>query len=328
MLLKALKSNSTYGFLLVPFIAIALWIKSFMQAASYPFYPGEDAMLLYQPVNALLGKSPMAGHIVALIFIIVLSFLVLRLKLQYSFIRERTILPSFIFILITSGMHELHAIHPVYFAALFLILTIDRIFNSYEKEVIHANAFESGILLAIGSLFYFNLVFFFPFLWIGFIILKPKVNWREFILTLLGFAFPWIGAAAYYGATGQIAELQSTIQSNFQSHNFFLKDNLPMQIYMGYLALLILLASILILSQYDAKKISTRKYFKAFFWVFLISAVLMFAVPAASQEIILLMAIPLSFLISNYLIFLKRPIFGEIFLFLLVAAVIALQFIK
>jgi hypothetical protein len=327
MLLKALKSNSTYSFLLVPLIAIALWIKSFMHPLLYPFYPGEDAMLLYQPVSALLGKSPVSGHVVALIFVITLSFLILRLKLQYTFIRERTVLPSILFILIISGMHELHGIHPVYFAALFLILTIDRIFNSYEKEIIHGNAFESGILLAIGSLFYFNLVFFFPFLWIGFIILKPKVNWREFILTTLGFALPWLGAAAYYGAIGQIAELQTTIQSNFQSHSFFLKDNLPMQIYMGYLALLILMSSGLILAQYDGKKISTRKYFKAFFWIFLISVVLMLAVPAASQEIIMLMAIPLTFLISNYFIYIKRQIFGEIFLFILFAGVIFLQFI-
>jgi len=327
MLLKALKSNSTYSFLLIPFFAIALWVKSFMQPLLYPFYPGENSMLLYQPIDALLGKSPVAGHVVALILIIVLSFLVLRIKLQYSFIRERTILPSFLFILITSGMHELHGVHPVYFAALFLILTIDRIFDSYEKEIIHANAFESGILLAIGSLFYFNLVFFFPFLWVGFIILKPKVNWRDYILTTLGFVFPWLGAAAYYGATGQIGELQTTIQANFQSHGFFLKDNLSLQIYMGYLALLILLASALIMSQYDGKKISTRKYFKAFFWIFLISVILMFAVPAVSQEIIMLMAIPLTYLISNYFICVKRPIFGEIFLFVLLAGVVFLQFI-
>ena len=327
MLLKALKSNSTYSFLLVPLIAMALWVKSFMQPLLYPFYPGEDTMLLYQPINAMLGKSPVAGHIVALVLTIILSFLVLRIKLQYAFIRERTVLPSFLFILITSGMHELHGIHPVYFAALFFILAVDRIFDSYEKEIIHSNAFESGILLSIGSLFYFNLVFFFPFLWIGFVIMKPKVNWREFILTTLGFVFPWLGAGAYYGATGQISELQTTIQSNFQSHNFFLKDNLPMQIYMGYLALLILMASVLILSQYDGKKISTRKYFKAFFWIFLISVILMFASPSASQEIIMLMAIPLSYLVSNFLIFIKRPIFGEIYLFVLIAGVIFLQFI-
>jgi hypothetical protein len=217
--------------------------------------------------------------------------------------------------------------HPVYPAALFLILTVDRIFNSYDKEVIHSNAFEAGIFLAIGSLFYLNLVFFFPFLWIGFIILKPKVNWREFILSTLGFIFPWLVAFAYYGASGQSDELMVTLKANLSLHQSFLRQNLPIQIYMGFLVFLTLLASVLLLSQYDGKKISSRKYFKAFFWIFLISCILIVANPAVSQDIIVLLAIPLTYLISNYLIFMKRQIWGEIFLYILVAGVIYLQFV-
>lgn len=327
MLLKSLKSNQTFHFLLIPFIAGALWIKSFMNPALFPFYSGEDTMLLYQPISALIGKSTVASNVVALIFIILLAFLILKLNVQYTFIRVRTVLPSILFILITSGLHELHAMHPVYPAALFLILTVDRIFNSYDKEVIHSNAFEAGIFLAIGSLFYLNLVFFFPFLWIGFIILKPKVNWREFILSTLGFIFPWLVAFAYYGASGQSDELMVTLKANLSLHQSFLRQNLPIQIYMGFLVFLTLLASVLLLSQYDGKKISSRKYFKAFFWIFLISCILIVANPAVSQDIIVLLAIPLTYLISNYLIFMKRQIWGEIFLYILVAGVIYLQFV-
>jgi len=327
MLLKTLKSNQTFHFLLIPFIAIALWIKSFMNPALFPFYDGEDMMLLYQPISALIGKSTIVSDIFALMFIILLAFLILKLNVQYAFIRVRTVLPSILFILITSGLHELHAMHPVYPAALFLILTVDRIFNSYDKEVIHSNAFEAGIFLAIGSLFYLNLVFFFPFLWIGFIILKQKVNWREFILTTLGFIFPWLAALAYYGATGQTDELLVTLKSNLSLHQSFLRQNLPIQIYMGFLVFLTLLASVLLLSQYDGKKISSRKYFKAFFWIFLISCILTAANPAVSQEIIILSAIPLTYLISNYMIYMKRQIWGEFFLYILFAGVIYLQFV-
>ena len=327
MLLKTLKTNQTFHFLLIPFIAAALWFKSFMNPALFPFYSGEDMMLLYQPINALIGKSTIVSNIFALMFIILLAFLILKLNVQYTFIRVRTVLPSILFILITSGLHELHAMHPVYPAALFLILTVDRIFNAYDKEVIHSNAFEAGIFLAIGSLFYLNLIFFFPFLWIGFIILKQKVNWREFILSTLGFVFPWLVALAYYGATGQTEELLITFKSSISLHQYFLKGNLPIQIYMGFLVLLTLLASFLILSQYDGKKISSRKYFKAFFWIFLISCILIAANPAVSQEIIILLAIPLTYLISNYLIYMKRQIWGEIFLYILTAGVIYLQFV-
>lgn len=328
MLLKALKSNQAYLFLLIPFIAIALWFKSFMDPVVHNFYQGEDLMLLYQPISYLLGKSQLANNIVTLLFIILLAFLILKLNIQYAFIRVRTFLPPSIFVLIASGMPDLHAMHPIYPAALFLILALDRIFNSYDKEVIHSNAFDAGIFLAIGSLFYLNLVFFFPFLWIGFIILKPIVNWREYILTTIGFILPWVGAATFYMATGSFEEFIETLKVNMTSHQPFLRGHLPVQIYIGFLLLLTLLASIFLLSQYDGKKISSRKYFKTFFWIFLISILMIIAHPTVSDEIIIVMAIPLTYLISNYLIFMKRQIWGEVFLYLLTAGVILMQFAK
>ena len=327
MLLKALKSNQPFYFLLIPFVAVVFWLKSLVTPMSYPFFQDEDMMILYQPVSFLFGKNPLISSIVALIFVILMVFLILKLNIQYAFIRGRSFLPSSLFIIIISGMHQLHAMHPVYFATLFLILTIDRIFNSYEKEIIHSNAFEAAIFLAIGSLFYLNLIFFFPFLWIGFIIIKPKVNWREYVLTFIGFMLPWAAVFMYYAATNQTEELFRILVSNLTFHQVFLKGNLPIQIYIGFLVFLTFLGSIFIVGQYDEKKISSRKYFKAFFWIFLIAAVLVFAHPAVSQEIILLLAIPLTYLISNYLIFMKRQFWGELFLYVLVAGVVYLQFI-
>ncbi len=326
MLLKVLKSNQPFHFLLIPVMAIALWVESFVGSSVYQFYPGEDQMILYQPFAKVLGASPLASNIVALIFIILLAFLILKLNVQYSFIRHRSVLPSCLFILIASGMPDLHAMHPVYPATLFLFLALDRMFDSYEKERIHSNAFDAGVFLSIGSLFYLNLACFFPLLWFGFIILKPKVNWREYILTTLGFMLPWAVAATYYLATGSIDELRQTLEANFISPRAFLRENLPIQIYLGFLVLLTILGSFLLLSHYDEKKISSRKYFKTFFWIFLICNVLIFFSPAVSQEIIIILAVPLTYLISNYLIYMKRQIWGEVFLYLLIVSVILLQF--
>ena len=327
MLLKTLKSNQPTHNLLIPFLAIAMWIRSFVHPQAFPFYPGEDAMILYKPLSYLLENNLLLNNIVALIFTILLAFLILKLNVQYTFIRIRSVLPPTLFVLITSGMPDLHAMHPVYPAALCLVLTIDRIFNAYDKEIIHSNAFDAGIYLAIGSLFYLNLVFFFPLLWFGFIILKPKVNWREYFLTTIGFVLPWLAALAYYFIAGKQEELTQTIQLNFTSHQLFLKENIPFLIYIGYLVLLTLLGSYFLLSQYDDKRISSRKYFKVFFWIFLISIALIAVNRAVSQEIVLLLAIPLTYLISNYFIFMKREGWGEVFMYLLTAAVIGLQFV-
>lgn len=327
MLLKALKSNQPHHFLLIPFFAVALWIRSFVHPEAFSFYAGENMMVLYKPVSILLGTNLFINHLSALLFTILLAFLILKLNVQYAFIKLRSFLPPSLFILITSGMPDLHTMHPVYPAALFLVLAIDRIFNSFDKETIHSNAFDAGIFLAIGSLFYLNLVFFFPLLWFGFIIVKPKVNWREYILTTIGFVLPWLAALTYYLAAGKQDELIATLQMNFTSHQTFLKANLPVQVFGGYLVLLTLLGSFFLLSQYDDKRISSRKFFKVFFWIFLISVVLVAANPAVSQEIIVILAIPLTYLISNFFIFMKRKVWGEVFMYLLMAGVIYMQFV-
>ena len=326
MLLKTLKSNQPFHFFLIPLIAVALWIRSFIHPAAFSFYPGEDMMILYKPLSYLVGTNVLLNNIIALLFTILLAFLILKLNVQYAFIKLRTFLPPSLFILITSGMPDLHAMHPVYPALLFLVLAIDRIFNSFDKEIIHSNAFDAGIFLAIGSLFYLNLAFFFPLLWFGFIIIKPNVNWREYILTTLGFVLPWLAALTYYLIAGRENELWYMLQMNFTSHQSFLKENLPIQIYVGFLVLLTLLGSVFLLSQYDDKRISSRKFFKVFFWIFLISIILMAANPVVSQEIIIILALPLTYLISNYFIFMKRQFWGEVFLYMLTAAVIYLQF--
>jgi hypothetical protein len=326
MLLKTLKSNQAYQYILVPLMALALWIRNFLHPEAFVFHSGENQMLLYRPIEWLLSTNALADNVVALVFALLLSFLIQRLNAQYSLIRTRTSLAPALFILMTSGVPELHAMHPVYPAAVFLILSIDRIFNSFNKEKIHSDAFEAGFFLAVGALFYMELAFFFPLLWIGFTIVRLQVNWRDFVLTTIGFAIPVAAAVGYYLAGGQFDDLIQIIQTNIFTSQIFLREGLPIQIYAGYLVVLTILGSIFLLSQYDGKKISTRKYFKVFFWVFLISVTLIFVVPTVSQEMIILSGIPLSYLISNYFAFMKHQRWGEFLLYLLVAGVVTLQF--
>lgn len=328
MLLKALKSNNAIFYVLIPIVTALFWTKAFLEVKTFPFYKGEADMLLYKPIDYLIDIFPNANNYIAFLFVLLLSFLILKLNIQYSFIRIRSFLPPVLFIVLTSGIPDLHSMHPIYPAALFLILTIDRIFDSFDKERIHSNAFDSGVLLAIGSLFYLNLIFYFPFIWIGFIILKQKVNWREFVLSTIGFLIPWGIAATYYLAADSIDEFKYTIETNFTSHEVFLRENLSIQIYIGYLILLTLIASVFIMGQYDIKKISSRKYFLSFFWIFIISSALIGFSPAVSQEIIIILSIPLTFLISNYLVFLKKIFWGEFLFYTLIAGVIYLQFIS
>ncbi|MGQ8338897.1 DUF6427 family protein [Sunxiuqinia sp. A32] len=327
MILRVLKTNQAYHFILIPLVALALWFKALISPEFYPFYDGENNMPLYQLVELVFGKSAFANNLLALLIVIFLSFIILRLNSAYAFIRIRTFLPSNIFVLIVSGLVSLQTMHPVYFGLLFLLLSIDRVFQSYDKQKFHSNAFDAGFYIGVGSLFYFNLIFFFPVIWIGFSLIKKRPEWRNFALPVIGLFLPWLFTWSYYAYSDNLDAFIQTINQNFLTSNYFLRGNIHLQIYIGFLVLLTLLGSFFMLLQYDEKKISTRKYYQIFLIIFLISAILLLFVPAVSKEILVIMAFPLTCLISNYLIFMKRKFWGNFFLYLFAGIVIYLQFV-
>ncbi len=327
MLLRVLKTNQAYHFILIPMMAVLLWLPSLIKPETYLFYSGEDMMPLYRPVAWLMARSKFLNSIIPLVMLILLSFLTIRLNIQYAFIRVRTFLPASLLIFITSGLLSMHAMHPVYFAVFFLLFAIDRIFDSYEKTKIHSNAFDAGLLISIGSLFYMNLLFFFPIVWIGLFIIHRQIRWRDFVLPLFGLLLPWLFTFTGYFFSKNFPDFLIILDRNIFSANNILTGKIPLQVYLGLLILITLLSSIFFLAQYVEKKISSRKFFQVFFFVFLISLILIVAVPAVSQEIFIILAVPLSFLISNYLVFMKRKFWGEVILYLLLSVVIYLQFV-
>lgn len=326
MVLRFLKTNQAYHFITIPLLVLVLWFRAYLFPESFHFFEGEDQMLLFRPFAGMIKWSPIVSNLLTIAVVLILAFFILRLTTIYSFIRVRTFLPSNVFVLILSGLVTIHSLHPVYFGALFLILAINRIFGAYEIKKPNSNAFDAGFLIGLGSLFYFNLLFYFPIVWIGFVLIRKNPEWRNFILPIIGLAVPWLYGFSYYFFSDSLPELGQTIRQNFTTPNNFLQSNLNFQIYLGLLIFLTLIGSYFLIAQMDEKKVSTRKYFQIFFVVFAISVVILFLVPSVSQEILVIMSIPLTFLFSNYLIFMRKQFWGNLFVYLLIAMVIYMQF--
>lgn len=326
MILRFLKSNQPYHFILMPVVVLVLWLRSFLSPGYFPFFEGENNMPLYRPIHQLLTEMPVANNVAGLILFILLAFMILRLNTVYDFIQIRTFLPSNIFVLIVSGVLSLHTLHPVYFGAFFLLLCIDRLFNVAENEKENPNSFDPGFYLSVGSLFYLNLIFYLPVIWMAFFLLRKQREWRDFVMSLVGMALPWLFAFTWYFMTDSVEELRTVIVQNFVTSNLFFQGSVTFQIYLAFLTLTTLWCSFFLIGQYDAKKISTRKYFKIFFVIFLISILLFFLIPAASREILVIMAVPLTFLFSNYLIGIRSQFLGNLFMLIFIGLVIYMQF--
>lgn len=288
--------------------------------------PFENQMPLFYPIFNLLSKNPLIQEIVSLFLVIIIGFVIQRLNNQYPFFINRTLLPSSLFILIVGGVPELHILHPVYFAAIFFVFAIIRAFRAYESKAIFSNSFDSGLLIGIGSLFYFNLIFFFPVLIIGLRIIKREFNYRNLVLCFFGFLLPWIFTFSFYYFFDKTNQLTEVLKQNFLIHNNQLEENLPLLGYAGFLSLMVLISGILAISRFDEKKISIRKYY-SFFLVAIVSlaGILVFS-PFASVEVFVLLAVPSAFLISSLLLSIKRRFWAELIFTIFLGAVIFMQF--
>ena len=327
MILRILKSNRSVNYLLTALFGLLLWSASLIKPFLYPFYNGENDNILFKPIHELLQESLIAESFVSLALVLFLAFLIQLLNTQFAFIRVRTMLPAPLFVLITGGLTGMHTLHPVYFAAVFFLLAIYRLFSAFDIQRPYSAAFDSGFFFGVGALFYFDLIILFPALLAGTAILSRETNWRTLTLNTLGLLLPFFFAFGYAILTEQFMELLKTFEQNIYSSNNHFKLNLYLQIFLAFLVILSTLGSAKIIQQYDTKKVSSRKYFTVFFLFFLFSLIGFIFIPPVSQEMLVILSIPVCYLLSNYFVFLKSRFWGEFLISLLFGIVIILQII-
>ncbi len=326
MLFRTFKSNHAINFILFPVMGVAFWLKSILIQKNYLFSPGETDNLLFNPLFILLDKIPFLANIISVALVIGMGFIMLSISNKYHFIRIKTMLPAPLFILILSGFTDMQAMHPVYFGAFFILIAIHRMFGAFGQKQPLSPAFDAGFFLGIAALFHFNLILLLPAFLIGIGFLSRETQWREFIVLTLGAALPFLFAFTYAFMTGTVSGLLATYALNLLSPVNHMKSNEPLLIYIAFLILLIIAGSISIVQQYDAKKISSRKFFIVFLLIFIFSALSIIVIPGASQEMLVVIAIPVTFLLSNFFVFLKSRFWGNFLFLLLFFLVIALQF--
>lgn len=326
MILKTLKSNRQINLLIFPIIGILFWSRSLLFPFSYNFFPGENENILFFPLYSLVENSPFLQVLTSFILVIILATIVQLLNDRFSFIRIRTKLPATLFVIIVAGYTQLHTFHPVYLAALFLLFAIFNLFSTFEKTKPYSNIFNAGFFIGVGTLFYFNLIVLFPAFFIGILILRRNNNWRGYVILLIGFFLPFIFTFSYAVITEQTLEILKMFEKNIVTPVNHFCTNIPLHGLFSFLILLTLAGSIRIFMQYDSKNVSTRKYFTMFFIFFIFSMLSFVFVPVASYEMLVIIAIPATYLISKFFVFMKSKFWSELLFLLLIGIVIFVQF--
>jgi len=302
-MIRLLKSYQPIVLFIIPIVTFLLWISPFYSEPNIFFYFDNLPMPLYKWIVDLLNNYHWILVVCSLLLTSLLAYLMVHINTKYIFIDTRTYLPTISFILLASSFAELQQLNSAIISAICFYFAIDRIFDSYRKNDILSNAFDSAFLISTGSLFYFNMVYYFPMIWIALVILN-KLSWRIILVSFLGLLLPYFFIAFYFFYNEKLDNLVEIIAMNLNFIHFYENLNISHLIYISFLVFFILASAISFYAGINTKKISIRKYYNVLFWFVLFSIIIFLF--ASSIEILLIMAIPLSLIFSNYLIQIKN----------------------
>ncbi len=312
MLLRLIKSNRNAGYLLFPLILAGIFLLQLKIPGALPEYLFGNTRLLPGLPEYFLQEYPVLKVVVATLVLFALSILLYRINREFIFLNSWSMLPVFLFLFLVLGLPVYGRLHPVWFAGLFFLPAISRLFQAFDVRKPYQNVFESGFLLGIGSLFYFHLLFLLPAFIIGGKMIARDTRWREPFLVFFGAAIPWLLVFSAHFLLDLMPDLLQWIRNSIlQSNEEFLK-NLPLLVFVGYAGLLIFIGSITIMKQYSEKKVRFRKFFTFLFYTFLMSILTFVLIPGCNSEMLVITAVPVSFLLSNFFDTVKKTLYKEI----------------
>jgi hypothetical protein len=326
MLLRLFKGTGPGVILLIIITLFSIWISAYIKPATVSDLIYEtDPMPLYGLLKLLINGHQMLSLIITFLMVSLMAFLLVNFNTTVFFINERTFLPALFYALFGGLFPEYQLMNPVLPASIFLMLAIMRILDGYHKTGTAYNFFDAGIMISLGSLFYMNLIWYGLLLIIAILILRTG-NLKEIVISFLGLLTPYLILFSVYYIIGKdLGALSKLLVNNLFSQSSSYQFSRLTIVTLIFTGLLVFVGLFTLIQQMNTKKIKSRKTFSLIIWTFLITLTMYFAVPSASVEVIWLISIPVSYLLTHYFIYVKKRLIPEILFSIFIVFILLIQ---
>jgi hypothetical protein len=318
MIIRFFKSNNPLTFILLPLLALLLWITGFCWGQSVVV---KYSMPLYEILIKPISSIHFVGTLIAFILVVLEAFLLNYIVNENEILPKPSYLPALFYIVFMSSDNTLLMIYPLIVANLFILLAIYKLVSSYRKDSAFSNAFDAGILLSIATLFYIPCLVFLPILGIGFILFRP-FNWREWLISFIGVLVPYTFVFTYYfwnDRSGYFGDVKLFFSGWHQHTALVLSKSFY---FMFTVSVVILLFSFrkLFVGILDASQ-KNKKGIILLLWFSVLAMLSIFIAPSVSIRSFSSLAIPVSIFCANYFLKIKKSWWAELLFILLIASV-------
>lgn len=305
--------------------AVLIWLQKFIDPVSIDSISGPAAMPLHSFFLGFVGHNLLLGTFLSFMLMLTIAFYLANFNTRLFFITERTLLPASLYVLASGFLVSTQTFSPVFPATLMLIIALDRVMASYRKTGIAYNFFDASLILSVGSLFYFNIIWFYPVIIVGIILIRT-FSIRELVLSFFGLIAPYLIVFAIYYVSGKDLSFFSEmiIDNIIESAPGYSWSPLLITVLLTGIVLFIISLSHLI-SIFATKKIKTRKTFSLLIWIVIFAVAVYFIVPSASVELIYVVLIPFVYIISHFIVFVRNKKIANIVFAIIFLSILTIQ---
>ena len=322
MFTRIFKYHTNLQIVFVFLVAVVLWFPAFIKG--YPMYQPFDLSFGYNMLYRHLNGAPLIYTSIAFVLLMAEAILLNEMLAEYKITPKNSYITAFFYILLMSSTPAMLTLHPFIIVNALIILLLLILFKIKTKEEGYKEIFLCGLLAGISSMFYFKSAGLIIIVWV-FLLLFHSFSWREWFISILGIVTIFIYLFAYFLFTDQLSAVFKEYQNVFSVINFgrgLWTVSVYQYITTAIIAVLFLVSAVKMFLISLEKIIYVRKAFYVIFWLFVLNAFsMLFFVNNFIYEFSYTL-LPLSILVSYYYLNLKKILFGEIVLSLLIASII------
>jgi hypothetical protein len=324
MLIQVFKKAYVSQFLALFVLQLILWIPVFIIPDIATFSKPMTSSPGYEFIRFLSGGYPRILSFVAFILVYLSALLLNNTLINHQLIAKNNLLAALVYILLMSYSAATLTLYPVLISNFFMILVLNTTFKLYTEKEAYSRVFNIGILFAVISIFYFDALLLFVYLWIAFYVYRIY-SWRDWFIPFVGFITIYFFLGIYYF---WIDALQVATQNyQMQFHKFFhyqgafTRDYFSFAI-LGLFGFFTLISFTKLLSHINDYIITVRKHYWTLVLLFLLTVVVVLFTNAVDELSILLLAVSATAILTENIIRLKRTFWADVAILLMVVLIL------
>ncbi|MFD2599950.1 DUF6427 family protein [Sphingobacterium corticis] len=327
MIIRQHRNLSALNILLVSIVGLLLCLGVFIHL------PDALAPVLFEPaLNNLIDFKigdrlpPYANVLITLALTLFQAFQLNRIVNYYNFLGKPSFLTALMFMTLVSLFLPFLILSPTLICNFLTIWMLSKLFKIYKLSNIRGRMYDLGIIVALGSLVYFPFIVMLALLWASLLIFRP-FDWREWLTPLLGFITVYflLGVVYYWNyRLDDFLTIFSPFTTPFSASLHVDRYDL---IALAPVAIAMLLFLSLLKDQYFKSVVHVRKSFKLLFYMLVLILASFFLDHTITINHFLLCVPPLSIYLAYYFTYAKSKWIYETMYLLMVAGIIASQFI-